>query len=60
MLDVCFDRARGMFQPCSKYVPTVHEVGFDRRLRYISTVLRDCFDRVRLNFDRARVSFDHA
>ena len=30
VLEVCFDRARGMFRPCSRYVSTVLEVCSDR------------------------------
>ena len=43
-LEVCFDRARGMFRPCSRYVSTVLEV-------LIVTVLEVCFDHGRPNFD---------
>ena len=55
VFEVSFDRARGTFQPCSKYVSTVHEsslheVWFDRRSRCVSTVLAECFDRVRVIF----------
>ena len=54
MLDVCFDRAQGGFQPCLRFASTVHkvcltvlELFFDRTrdkfqpcLRYVSTVTR--------------------
>ena len=40
-----------MFQPCSRYVSndlryvlTMHEVFFDRRSKYDSTVVEICFD----------------
>ena len=54
MLDVCFDRAQGGFQPCSsyvltdlRYVSTMHEVYFDCRSKDASTVLEMCFNRAR-------------
>ena len=38
VLEVCFNRARGMLKPCLSCVSTVHEVYFDCRSRYASTV----------------------
>ena len=55
VLEVCFDRARSMFRPRSKYVLTVLQLCFDRARgkfrpcsRYVSNVLEACFDRARL------------
>ena len=62
LLQVCFDRARGMFRRCtsqvltvargmfppySGYVSTVYKVYFDCRSRYVSTVIKIFFDRAR-------------
>ena len=65
MLEVGFDRARGMFRPCSSYVSTVLELSFDRArdvlqpcLRYLSAVARGMFRPSReVCFEHARVMF---
>ena len=38
VLDLCFNRACGMFLPLSRFVSTVHEGCFDRRSRFDLTV----------------------
>ena len=46
VLEAYFDRAQGMLRPSSRYVSTdlpydltMHEVYFDRRSKYVSTVV---------------------
>ena len=46
VLEAYFDRAKGMLRLCSRYVSTdlrydltMHEVYFDRRSKYVSTVV---------------------
>ena len=72
VLEVCFERARGMHRPCSRYDSIVHEVCFDRARvmfrrcsRCVSTVLEVSFGRrswyvstaARSLLDHARVLF---
>ena len=43
MLDVCFDRAPGIFQPCLRCVSIVLDVSFGRSSWYVSTVAQSLF-----------------
>ena len=52
VFELCFDCARGMFRPCSRYVSTVVDCTRPCRhcSRYVSTVLEERFDRARAMF----------
>ena len=55
VLEVCFDRARGLFRLCLIFVSTVLEMCFNR-LRYLSAVGRGMFrPSLEVFFDHARV-----